>query len=237
MSAPALILTGLQHAVVDLDPSAQPRKEHALKIAATIPAKITDAMEAEEAADALRVLSPIVREVEALRVSIKAPVLALGRKIDATAKGYVEAIEVEEKRIDRALGDYLLAEKKKAEQAKADAEREARRLAFEADLAASKVDSATNDAEVNAAQQVAAKAEVAAVEARVAAAEIVPEKPADVSVRAPWKHEVTDINALFKARPDLCIIEPNNAAIRAQIKYNQNIPGLRIWQEAKASIR
>jgi hypothetical protein len=53
----------------------------------------------------------------------------------------------------------------------------------------------------------------------------------------PYKFEITDINALFKARPDLCVIEPNGAAIRAQIPHNQNIPGLRIWQEAKARVR
>lgn len=70
-----------------------------------------------------------------------------------------------------------------------------------------------------------------------AVATIAPTKPEGVAVRQSYKFEVTDIKALFKARPDLCVIEPNNAAIRAQIPHNQNIPGLRIWQEAKASIR
>ena len=71
----------------------------------------------------------------------------------------------------------------------------------------------------------------------MAVAAIVPIKPEGVAVRSLWKFEVTDINALFKARPDLCVIEPHNANIRAQIPYNQSLPGLRIWQEAKASVR
>jgi len=49
--------------------------------------------------------------------------------------------------------------------------------------------------------------------------------------------EVIDIKALYAARPDLCVIEPNGAAIRAQIPHNQTIPGLRVWSEAKASVK
>ena len=74
-------------------------------------------------------------------------------------------------------------------------------------------------------------------QARVAVAAIAAIKPEGVALRQLWKFEVVDIRALFKARPDLCVIEPNNASIRAQIPYNQSLPGLRIWQEAKASVR
>ena len=71
----------------------------------------------------------------------------------------------------------------------------------------------------------------------MAVAAIAAIKPEGVALRQSWKFEVVDINALFMARPDLCVIEPNNAGIRAQIPHNQSLPGLRIWQEAKASVR
>jgi len=46
-----------------------------------------------------------------------------------------------------------------------------------------------------------------------------------------------DITALHAARPELCLIEPNNAAIRAVVKTGAQIPGLRVWQEAGAIVR
>ena len=60
-----------------------------------------------------------------------------------------------------------------------------------------------------------------------------------ISTRTSWKFDVTDINALFSARPELCVVTPNNAAIRAVVKASKGaaIPGLRIWQEAGAIVR
>lgn len=236
MSAPALTLTGLQHAQVDIQPAAFARRD-AILVAARRVEAVGDAMEAEEAADALRALSGLCKEVEAIRKEIKAPVLELGKKIDAIASDFIGSVSTEKARLETALGTYQAAELRKADAARRAAQEEADRLAREAAKAQREAERATNGGEQDRTQQVAAEAETKAIEARVAAAEIAPVKPAGVAVRQPWKFEVTDINALFKARPDLCIIEPNNAAIRAQIPHNQNIPGLRIWQEAKASIR
>lgn len=236
MSTPALTLTGLQHAQIDLAPDAFERRSVALNAAARVPA-VEDAMDAEDAADALRLLSGLVKEVEAARKVVKAPVLDLSKKIDDTAKDFVAEVAAEKARIETALGTYQAAEQRRADAARRAAQDEADRLAREAAKAQREADRATNAGEAERTQQVAAQAETAAIEARVVAAEIAPAKPAGVAVRQPWKFEVTDINALFKARPDLCVIEPNNAGIRAQIPHNQNIPGLRIWQEAKASVR
>ena len=236
MSTPALTLTGLQHAQVDIQPAAYARRDAILTTSRRV-LTVSDAMEAEEATDSLRSLAALCKEVETIRKEIKAPVLELGKKIDAIAAEFIGDAAAEKARLETALGTYQAAEQRKADAARRAAQEEADRLAREAAKAQREAERATTDGEQDRTQQAAAQAEAKAIEARVVAAEIAPVKPAGVAVRQPWKFEVVDINALFKARPDLCVIEPNNAGIRAQIPHNQNIPGLRIWQEAKASVR
>jgi hypothetical protein len=93
-----------------------------------------------------------------------------------------------------------------------------------------------NEAEADAARQEAAD-RLAESQLKVIAAE--GPKVAGVGSKTTWKFSVEDIHALFTARPELCIIEPNGAAIRAILKPNNGkpIPGLRIWQEAGAIVR
>lgn len=231
-----LTIAGLQNTQIDLAPDAFERREDILATTRSVTA-VADAMDAEIAADALRLVTGLVKEVEDARTTIKAPVLELGKKIDATAKGFAADLATEKTRLERILGDYQAAERAKADKLRREAQEEADRLAHEAQKAAVAADRATNSGDADRTQQVAAAAETKAIEARVNVATIAPTAPAGVAVRQNWKYEVTDIKALFKARPDLCVIEPNAAAIRAQIPHNQDIPGLRIWQEAKASIR
>jgi len=232
----ALTLSGLQNAQIDILPEVFTRRDVAVLEARQI-TSIGDAFEAECAADALRGVSTIAKEIEAARKIVKDPVLALGKRIDETAKTFVADLLTEEARLQRLLGDHQAAQQRKADKFRREAQEEADRLAREAATAARAAERATNDAQAEQAQQAAAVAEVAAVEARVAVAEIKREGPSGTVLRQTYKFEVEDIKALFKARPDLCVIEPNGAAIRFQIPHNQQIPGLRIWCEAKASVR
>jgi hypothetical protein len=232
----ALTLSGLQNAQIDIIPEVYTRRDVAVLEARQI-TSIGDAFEAESAADALRAVSNLWKEIEAARKTIKGPVDDLVKKIQDTAKTFCADLVIEEERLKRLLGDHQAAEQRKADKLRREAQEEADRLAREAATAARAAERATNGAQAEQAQQAAAVAEVKAVEARVAVAEIKREAPSGTVLRQTYKFEVTDINALFKARPDLCVIEPNGAAIRAQIPHNQNIPGLRIWQEAKASVR
>jgi hypothetical protein len=232
----ALTLSGLQNTQLGIIPEVYTRRDVAVLEARQI-TSIGDAFEAESAADALRAVSTIAKEIEEARKIVKDPVLALGKKIDETAKTFVADLITEKDRLQRLLGDHQAAEQRKADKLRREAQEEADRLAREAAQAARAAERATTDGQAEQAQQVAAQAEVKAIEARVAVADIKRDGPSGTMLRQAYKFEVTDINALFKARPDLCVIEPNNAAIRAQIPHNQNIPGLRIWQEAKASVR
>ena len=237
MSAPSLLtISGLSATQIEITTTAHDERQRALALASRVTA-VTDALDADECADALRAVTALVKSVESARVEIGRPVLELTRKINDTAKDFVSTLSSEKARLENILGEYQAAERAKADRLRREAQDEADRLAREAARAATVADRASTSVEADRAQQAAAQAETAAIEARVAVATIAPTKPEGVAVRATWKFEVTDIKALFAARPDLCVIEPNNAGIRAQIPHNQNIPGLRIWKEAKASIR
>lgn len=236
MSASVLTLAGLQLARVNLEPEAVEKRD-AVIVAARAITNVSDPFEAEAAADALRAVSDLAKQAEANRKIVKEPVLELGRKIDGIAKGYANDLDVEKARLSRLLGEFQAVERTKAEAAQRAAAAEARRMAEEAERASAEVELTTNADEAERAKQAAAAAEAAAVTARVAVAAAAPVKPCGVAVREVWKFEVTDLAALYKARPDLCVIEPNGPLIRETVKVNQSIPGLRIWKEAGASIR
>lgn len=222
MKTAALTLTGLQHAQIELAQGSYEWRADVLATTRSVTA-VADAMDAEICADALRLVSEIVKEVEASRVEIGKPVLEVTRKINSLAKEFTADLAEEKTRLERILGTYQAEERRKADQLRKAAQIEAQRLHTLAQEASTEAESIAADA--------------VATAAYVAAAEIQPMKPEGVAVRQTWKYEVTDIAALFKARPDLCTIEPAAAIIRAVIPHNQSIPGLRIWQEAKASIR
>ena len=55
--------------------------------------------------------------------------------------------------------------------------------------------------------------------------------------RTVLKYEVTDIHALYQARPDLCRIEAKASAIAAVCAVGMNIPGLKLWEEQTTNFR
>lgn len=224
MTQDLLTVSDVAGAEVALLPDAEQIKRALLQGSRQI-TKIEDAFDAECAADVLGNISRELKAMENARKTVKAPVLELGKRIDALAKEWATEIDAEKKRISRVLGDYQFAERGKkedAEQAAREAEWEARRKA-KAALAEGDVEGAE-----------AAADEIAKSHAIVSAAY---HQIAGTAVRKTYQFEVTDIDALFKAAPHLCKIEPDNAAIRAAIKINQNIAGLRIWKEAKSYSR
>lgn len=85
--------------------------------------------QAQAAADIIRELRDITKAVESSRTEIKAPVLDLGKRIDATAKLFVEPINPVLHAVDRQLSVYLTEQDRKrreAEAARLKAEQEAR---------------------------------------------------------------------------------------------------------------
>lgn len=231
---------GLRQPVVAFTPSAFDAKKHALALAGSVTA-VTDVASQEAAGKALQAVDTLAKQVEAARAAIKAPVLAFGKEIDAAAKDFAAALDVEKRRLSLLVGTYQEQERAKAakiaEAARKVEEQRLAKLAAEqsarvAEESKGRTGALTADIEK---MQEKAVADVVAIRQEAAAATVA--APEGVGVRKSWKFEVLDIGALFAARSDLCKVEPDNAAIRAAVKKSQNIPGLRIWSESVASVR
>lgn len=236
----ALTLTGLQSAEIAIAPEARELRDKLLVEIRDITA-VSDAFDADVAVDVMKRATQLSRGIESDRSTVKAPVLALGKKIDALAKEITAEIDGEIGRVSRVLGAYQLAEKQKAEAAERLARDEARRIQAEAEQQARKAAQAapTDNEALAAASEIMDTAAAKIVETRRAIVSTVAPKAADTAVRVDVCFEVNDIIALYAARPELVNLEPNGTAIRAICKANPNLqlPGLRHWTEAKTNIR
>lgn len=225
----------LPHPSITICHEAENAKRQALEGAATVTA-IEGVTDLDRAATALTSLKSLIKAVEDSRKEVKAPVLDVGRQIDGVAKAYCEELEAEARRLSIMVGSYQEAARRKAERerqeaARAQAEAMAEMQRKQAEAMAAGDEAAADAARAEAADKIAA--------AQIAVANAEGPKPEGIVTRTSWKFEVVDMNALFRARPELCLLEPNNAAIRAVIKASNGaaIPGLRLWQEAGAIVR
>lgn len=234
-----ITLTGVTSPTVQITPAAHEAKRVVLAAAAAC-TEVVSAETQQAAITALAQVKSLLDSIETARTEVKAPILAAGKQIDKVAKNFVAEMEIEKQRLEVLVGAFQEAERVKAARAKADAERaeklrlsrlqqeEEKRVGAESKGRTGTLIEDLSEMREKAAEDVAAIRQDAA-DASVAA-------PTGTQVRRNWQFEVTDINALFAANPHLCTIEPNNAAIRAVIKHNQKIPGLRIWCDVKAVV-
>jgi hypothetical protein len=197
---------------------------------------ITDVVSLEEAANALTVVKSLARSVEDSRKDVKAPVLEVGRQIDAVAKDYLSPLEAEAARLSTLVGTYQEAQRRKAEKAR---EEEARKQAEAVAEMQRKQAAALAEGDEAAADAARAEAADKIAESQLALEQAEGPKPTGIVTKTAWKFEVTDIAALYAARPELVVLSPNNAAIRAVVKASNGkpLPGVRCWQEAGAIVR
>lgn len=220
---------------IELAPSAFNAREVALASAAHV-VEIHGVAELDEAALALTTLKGIIRTVEDSRKEVKAPVLEVGKRIDSVAKEYLEPLEAEAKRLSILVGSYQEAQRLKAERLR---QEESRKQQAALEEMQRKQREAMEAGDAESADAARAEAADKIAESQIAVMKAEGPKLSNVSTRGAWKFELVDIDALLGARPDLCVIEPNGAAIRAILKATDGkaIPGLRIWREATAVVR
>lgn len=246
-----LTLTGIESAEIVVSEDYQQVKATALAAAAEV-TSVSDAFTADIATDALKQLKAISREVEKTRKAVKEPVLALSRQIDGTAKDFISDLENEASRISRILGAWQAAERERQEKARREAERKEREARWKAEqeireaqrIASEKAAAAKTEQERDAVEQEIAAKEQAIIEQTAADVQAAREakiatrsnEPKGTQLRKTLCFEVTDIQALYKSRPECVRLEPQNDMIRALIKHNQNIPGLRVWEEVKTVV-
>jgi hypothetical protein len=73
---------------------------------------------------------------------------------------------------------------------------------------------------------------------RLAAVPVAPAKVAGIAPRSVWKFEVTDLNALYAAKPQFCELDWKQGMINNAIRDGlRECPGLRIYSEIETHVR
>lgn len=206
--------------------------------AAAAVTQVTNNDESTVAQFQIRHLASFRNAVEKSRTEVKAPVLDLGKKIDAAAKEFVAQVVAEEARLKKLVGSHaeqVAAAKRKAEEEERKRFEEARRKKEEADRAEAAALQA-KEAAANAvsiqdaiaakqkqreAEQAAARAEEelqAAQRERMASSAVVATTSGAGGVKFEPEFEVLDAKAFLAARPDLCEITVKRRETLAWLK-------------------
>ena len=216
--AGSLILSGGGYSLT-ISPEAQLRKARLLDSACQVLA-VTSNDESANAQRMSRTLGQMRIEVEKARKAVKEPVNRIGKLIDQAAKDFMLAVEAEERRIQRLVGEHAecvvraRAELEERERAAFEVARAAREAAEDAAAAASESGTIAD-------RIAATKAQVARLEAATArmdaSAEVADAKVAE-GVRFVTDFEVTDINQLADTHRELVTITPSRMAILSILK-------------------
>lgn len=251
----ALVVKNFGEVVLSVTAEATLLHARAIEKAGKITA-VTTAEEQATAVEAIAELRGLVKKMDASHKEVKSPVLDLGRKIDATKNEYNAELDAEAKRVNDMVQGFFREEAKKAaarqkflddmaekkrlreEEEARQAQEEAARLHGQAQTAETVQESLELTSQAQVHEQVAEQAQERAADiapARVAA----PVKAAGMIARKVWKHEVVDINQLYRARPELVKLEPKTALINSAIAMSEDkrIPGLRIWEDLDTTVR
>jgi hypothetical protein len=236
MKTEYIVLTGLTETSLSVPEQVSNQKEE-LQISAFAVKTVTNPQQAEQAAYVLKEVSEFLKLIEASRKIVKDPVLAIGKKIDAFAGDLTDKLTAEKTRINRLLGSYQDEENRKAAIAARKAQEEEQRIRDEANAKIAEAQAAgKSEAQI---EKIAAKLDAKVTQAVAVTAAAVAPKQEGIATRKTTKFEVLDMDALYAARPELVVLEPNNAAIRALLAASPNakIPGIRTWTEAVAIVR
>lgn len=245
MQNETLILSGAGYNL-SIAPEAEAQKAELLGNAAKIQA-VDSALSSDAAGAQIKLLAAMRNLVEKSRTTVKAPVIKVGKDIDAKAMEFVSAIKDEEDRLKLLQSDYalvvmeernrMLAEvrAKEAAEAKArhEAEMEAKRQAEAAEKArrdaeAVEWDAVTPEEEAEAKRKAAeaeaarmkAEAAAAAEAARIAALPVAPVfvPEAPKGVKMVADFDVIDLDLLYRADCSLVKMEAKRAEILDAIK-------------------
>jgi len=165
----------------------------------------------------MRSLAQMRIAVDKSRKEIKEPVLRIGKLIDATAKNFLNEIEVEESRIRKLIANHA-NEVAQIAAIKAEEERQAFAIARETREAAAAAqyaaDASGRMSDVIAARQ-AESARLDALTARMAASsDMAAAKIAD-GVRFVWDFEIVSIESVYRSAPDLVALEIKRSDVLA----------------------
>jgi hypothetical protein len=234
----ALVTTGIsQEIAVSITPEARAERDRLLALSGPI-VSVTNPAENLIATQALKEISGFVSSVESARKTVKGPIVALGKSIDATADELASLVEGEKKRLSSMIGTFELGERRKREEAEQKRIAEETRLRLERESQLRQAQQvATTEAQFDRiADKIDERFVAKTAEIRLATASVAT-KPAGLGVREVQKYRVEDVIELFQNCPELVDLVPNNTKILAALRNGVEIPGVVAWKEAVASVR
>lgn len=155
-----IAVRGVSSVQVEIAAEAYARRKEVLDTAGFAPKAITCADTRQEVADALAAVNRLLKEVESGRKEVKAPVLDLGRKIDATAEEFTAPLAVAQRALQTVLTKDAEEQARIARESEEQRQAELKRQQDEADAKQAELDRQARQAE-----QVKAEAERKAREA------------------------------------------------------------------------
>lgn len=182
-------------------------------------------------------------EVEMTRKQLKEPLLTAGHLLDDITKNHCAPMVAEVNRLENLINQFQLAEQARIEAVELARQAEIDRLAQERLKAEHAVEDVkpTGDEALDDIKKAEAEAALEAAEAKERTAVVAPlpepVKAKGASTGQKLQVEVTDLKALFAARPDLCRIEANLAKIRSECVPEMPVPGLKLTYVTKTTIR
>ncbi len=206
---------------------------------------IADADGAAAAAGMARELVTYEKSVKEFGLEARRPVNDFVALVKRTEDEHLAKVSAELKRVKGLIAGWDERERARVAEESRKAEAALAKLAAEqaekqrlADEALRKAQESGSAKDVRAAEKLAQKAEAADEKLMTAlrAPEAEAVKPAGTSARKELCFEVTDIDALVRARPDLCKVEAKASAIKAVCDPARPVPGLRLWWETRVSV-
>ncbi len=194
---------------------------------------ITEEDIAGRATDFARQLKAEQRDTDATRTKIKAPVLHAQRMIDGEAKALTDRLANATSVVEQRIGVFLAAKAERERKAAEEAAQQAALAAHNAMLAADALH--TSDA-VDAAVLAVQEAQRAEAQAMASLPELSRTRSAHgglSGLKDNWVYEITST-----ATVPVHYLTVNDAAVKLAIKQGaRDIPGLRIWNDAKVYVR
>ena len=184
---------------------AYPRRDKVVAASAGI-ISIVDPVEQAAAVAALRALKTISKEVEASRKAAKAPVLDLGKRVDAIAEQFIEPVIAEESRLTKLLTDFEVEQQRIRTEEARKAQAEADRIAAEERKTADalRAERAEAERQLAAAREAASNAET---KEELATAR----KAVDEATK-----RVLDLGGRIEAREDAAVVAQSFPAVPAK---------------------
>lgn len=199
-AANPIAVSGFDLVKVEIAEDTYSRRNAVIDTADFCPDVITDADTEGEVVNALREINQLLKVTEDGRQIVKAPALALGRKIDEAAKTFVEPLELAKKRLSAIHLTWVTEQQRIAREAEEKRQAELKRQQEEAAAKKAELDRQAREAEAAKAEADRKAREATDPETRAKAQQEAKEAQEKASSVEAQKHKEADAAKLSQAQ-------------------------------------